>query len=311
MAPIKRVGWTCRQYVNNYFWWGPKSRGSAPVERLTLIEDRYAWPGFYDKCQIYRSVLWSRSPYWQRNGGPPGRWMGNFPQGFSCLFVQVQHWSWWRTNEQVTVETSVSCLNFCLSTRRGNKSLQLWRVDGRAQGGMEEQGGGLGPPWERVPCHLWHCRHLLDLLKKCGLFCLPSWVQFHKCFLESLPYTKSCVRHWWFVLMPLVPALTPPPSQSSSPSFSWLPLPWEDVESLISCCVAWVSWFASLRLGLDSCLIELRGLNTAAWWCFVEKTRHRNCKGGSDELAPHCSPFISSKLLSRYFMSPSTEIIHL
>lgn len=42
MAPVKRVDWTCGQYVNNYFWWGLNSRGSGSVAWLILTEDRYA-----------------------------------------------------------------------------------------------------------------------------------------------------------------------------------------------------------------------------------------------------------------------------
>lgn len=62
---------------------GAQTTEEVSVECLVLTEDRTAWPGFYDRCQIHRHVLWSRSPYWQRNESPPRRQMGSFPQGLS------------------------------------------------------------------------------------------------------------------------------------------------------------------------------------------------------------------------------------
>lgn len=161
MAPIKRVGWICGQYVNNYFWWGLNSRGSASVEWLILTEDRHAWPGLHDRCQIYRSVLWSRSSYWQRNERPPGRWMGSFPQGVSCLLAQVWPWTRRKANWQARGETSVSSLNLRLLVRLGNKSPRSLRVTlgERVVGGGDRVGTTeiwkSAPPQEWAPSDMW------------------------------------------------------------------------------------------------------------------------------------------------------------
>lgn len=75
MTPINTVGWMCWQYINNYFWQGLNSIVWVSVGWLILPEDRYVWPEFYDRCQIYRNVVWGRSSYWQSNEKPVGRLM--------------------------------------------------------------------------------------------------------------------------------------------------------------------------------------------------------------------------------------------
>lgn len=191
----------CGQYVNNYFWWGSNSRGSVFVEWLILTEDRSAWPGFYDRCQIYRSVLWSRSPYWQRNERPPGRWMGNFPWGVSCLLVQVRQWIWRKVSGQVRVDTVGSSLNFCLSMRLENKIPQApegwWKMGwkkGRAGQLTQQQLGDKGKVSEatrdRSPPHL---SHLRCLIKNRLFSSLPSWVQLNK-YQCHMPRTELGIR---------------------------------------------------------------------------------------------------------------------
>lgn len=119
-----KVGWVCGRCVNNYFWWDPNGRGIAPVEWFISTQDRYAWPVFHDRCQIDRSMLRSRSPYWQRNERPPGRWMGNFPQRVCCP-VQVWQWTWTRTDVRMGWRLRMSNRNRCLSMRLRNKMPQI------------------------------------------------------------------------------------------------------------------------------------------------------------------------------------------
>lgn len=75
MIPVNTVGWMCWQYINNYFWWDLNSVAWVSVGWLILPEDRYVRPEFYDRCQIYRNVVWGRSSYWQSNEKLVGRLM--------------------------------------------------------------------------------------------------------------------------------------------------------------------------------------------------------------------------------------------
>lgn len=96
MTPINTVGWMCWQYVNNYFCQDPNSIVWVSVGWLILPEDRYVWPEFYDRCQIYRNVVWGRSSYWQSNEKPVGRLMLKLNRVVPPSLCVFDKWCWSR-----------------------------------------------------------------------------------------------------------------------------------------------------------------------------------------------------------------------
>lgn len=96
MTPIDTGGWMCWQYVNNHFWQDVNDMVWVSVRWLILPEDRYVWPEFYDRCQIYRNVVWGRSSYWQRNERLEERLMLRLNGEVHLTFSFFDKWYWGR-----------------------------------------------------------------------------------------------------------------------------------------------------------------------------------------------------------------------
>lgn len=94
MTPINTGGWMRWQYINNYFWQDLNDMVWVSVGWLILPEDRYVWPEFYDRCQIYRNVVWGRLSYWQSNERLEERLMLRLNGEVRLTFSFFDKWYW-------------------------------------------------------------------------------------------------------------------------------------------------------------------------------------------------------------------------